>query len=140
MPSSSVHALAEDRAETVLRIASMTVDLESIALASTGSNIDDEHDPEGATVAFERAQLVAMLSRMRAHLGDVDAALARLNSQIQQLTSLLALERGKSADTQSNLDALSATLDASEKEKTRLQGIIAANNADASRTPTNRIA
>jgi chemotaxis protein MotB len=60
-----------------------------------------------------------------------DTALARLNSQIEQLTSLLALERAKSADTQSNLDALSATLDASEKEKTRLQGLIDVNNADA---------
>ena len=31
--------------------------------ASRDSNADDEHDPEGATIAFERAQLRAILSQ-----------------------------------------------------------------------------
>lgn len=60
-----------------------------------------------------------------------DTALARLNSQIEQLTSLLALERAYKADTQSNFASLSATLDASEKEKARLQGLVDADNANA---------
>jgi chemotaxis protein MotB len=60
-----------------------------------------------------------------------DTALARLNQQIEQLTSLLALERASKADTESNLTALSATLDASEKEKARLQGLVDAGNASA---------
>ncbi len=45
--------------------------------ASRSSNADDEHDPEGATIAFERQQLVALLDRARRRLADVEAALAR---------------------------------------------------------------
>ena len=71
-------SLTVDRDETLLRIASMTGDLEAIAIASAGSNVDDEHDPEGSTLAFERAQLAALLTQARTHLGDVEAALARL--------------------------------------------------------------
>jgi RNA polymerase-binding protein DksA len=71
-------SLTADRDETVLRIASMTADLQAMATASADSNIDDEHDPEGSTVAFERAQLLAALDRTRSHLAEVDAALHRL--------------------------------------------------------------
>jgi chemotaxis protein MotB len=49
------------------------------------------------------------------------------------LTSLLAMERTAKNDAQTNLLGLSATLDASQKEQARLQGVIAqgAANADA---------
>lgn len=59
-----------------------------------------------------------------------DTALARLNAQIQQLTSLLALERASNADAQNNLSALTATLDTTKNDNTRLQGLIAAGAAD----------
>lgn len=39
---------------------------------------DDEHDPDGATLAWEREQLAALLAAERVRLGEVDAALARL--------------------------------------------------------------
>ena len=45
--------------------------------ASRSSNADDEHDPEGATIAFERQQVVALLDAARRRLADVEAALAR---------------------------------------------------------------
>ena len=45
--------------------------------ASQASNADDEHDPEGATIAFERQQVVALLEQAQRRLADVDAALAR---------------------------------------------------------------
>ena len=70
--------LTVDRADTVKQIASMTADLEAMAAASAGSNLDDEHDPEGSTVAFEREQLAGLRSRSQAHLRDIDAALGRL--------------------------------------------------------------
>ena len=62
-----------------------------------------------------------------------DTALAKLNHQIEELTSLLAMERTAKNDAQSNLMGLTATLDASQKEQARLQGIIAqgAANVDA---------
>ena len=46
--------------------------------ASVGSNGDDEHDPEGTTIAFERSQLDALVRQAREHLREIDAAMARL--------------------------------------------------------------
>ena len=46
--------------------------------ASRDRNADDEHDPEGATIAFERSQVDALVRQTEQHLAEVDAALARL--------------------------------------------------------------
>jgi DnaK suppressor protein len=70
--------LTADRAATRESIAAMTRELTAVAAASDGGNLDDEHDPEGSTVAFEREQLAAMRSQAVAHLADLDAATARL--------------------------------------------------------------
>ncbi len=61
-----------------------------------------------------------------------DNALAKLNRQIDELTSLLALERAGKGDAQSSLAMLSASLDAANAEKQRLEGIIASNAASVS--------
>jgi chemotaxis protein MotB len=53
-----------------------------------------------------------------------DTALAKLNKQIAELTSLLALESRAKEDAQSSVALLSATLDTSQKDKTRLQGLL----------------
>lgn len=50
---------------------------EEIVRASEGSNADDEHDPEGATIAFEREQVSAMLAQAEASVAAADEALAR---------------------------------------------------------------
>ena len=47
--------------------------------ASRDTNADDEHDPEGATIAFERAQLAALRRQAADHLAEVGAALGRLD-------------------------------------------------------------
>jgi DnaK suppressor protein len=47
--------------------------------ASGASNADDEHDPEGATIAFERAQLDATIADLRRQHDDLVAAIARLD-------------------------------------------------------------
>lgn len=57
-----------------------------------------------------------------------DTALQRLNRQIEELTSLLSLERASKGEAQSTILALQATLEAAEREKTRLQSL-----ADATR-------
>ena len=49
-----------------------------VVTASLESNADDEHDPEGATIAFERSQVGALVAQAREHLAEVDAALTRL--------------------------------------------------------------
>ncbi|GAA2326231.1 hypothetical protein GCM10010431_55540 [Streptomyces kunmingensis] len=40
--------------------------------------VDDEHDPEGASTAFERAHVAALLARASEHLEELDRALERL--------------------------------------------------------------
>jgi RNA polymerase-binding transcription factor DksA len=47
-----------------------------IASASSTTG-DDEHDPEGATIGFERAQAQALLDQAVAALAELDAALER---------------------------------------------------------------
>lgn len=47
--------------------------------ASKDSNADDEHDPEGATIAFEREQVTALLDRARRSREGLLAALDRLD-------------------------------------------------------------
>ena len=64
--------------DTVLRrLTRLRTDHAGIVAASSGSNADDEHDPEGATIAFERQQVVALLDAARRRLADVEAALER---------------------------------------------------------------
>ena len=69
--------LAEERTAALASIAALTREFDGVVAASRSSNADDEHDPEGATIAFERQQLVALLDRARRRLADVEAALAR---------------------------------------------------------------
>ena len=73
-------ALRRARREAESQIASLTRDLTGVIDASLSSNADDEHDPEGATIAFERAQLAALLAGARRRLTDLDAALRRLDA------------------------------------------------------------
>ncbi|MDQ1716165.1 MAG: DnaK suppressor protein [Pseudonocardiales bacterium] len=70
--------LLEDRAAALSRIRAMTGDIESMVLASADANADDEHDPEGSTIAFERAQALALLAQARASLKEIELALIRL--------------------------------------------------------------
>ena len=60
------------------RVESLSADVEAIVSAAEGTNGDDEHDPEGATVAFERARTTALLSQARADLDALDRAEVRL--------------------------------------------------------------
>ena len=46
-----------------------------VVAASVDSNADDEHDPEGATIAFERQQLAALTSQLLRTREELRAAL-----------------------------------------------------------------
>ena len=70
--------LQEERRETLARLARLTDDFEHVVDASRDSNADDEHDPEGSTIAFERSQLDALTQQARRHLAEIDAAEARI--------------------------------------------------------------
>ncbi|HET9071679.1 MAG TPA: TraR/DksA C4-type zinc finger protein [Acidimicrobiales bacterium] len=71
-------ALDAERAATVARLAALHAEVEGIVEASRDANLDDECDPEGATVAFERQRVAALEAEARAHLAAIDAAEARL--------------------------------------------------------------
>ena len=66
------------RARAEQRIRELTAVLAGIVDASANANLDDEHDPEGATVAFEREQTAALLERAREQLAQLDDALERV--------------------------------------------------------------
>jgi RNA polymerase-binding transcription factor DksA len=70
--------LVADRAATRDRIAALARDLEAIVEAARLVATDDEHDPEGSTIAFERSQTTKFLDDARKHLAELDDALARL--------------------------------------------------------------
>ena len=70
--------LAAERIRAIEQVASLTADLNEIINASTSVATDDEHDPEGATIAFERAQVAAILDQARGRLADLDRAIVRL--------------------------------------------------------------
>jgi len=58
-------------------LASLTADFNAIVAASAQSNADDEHDPEGSTIAFERAQVSSLTDRARAAESELAQALTR---------------------------------------------------------------
>jgi DnaK suppressor protein len=70
--------LLAQRVETAARADALVADLAGIIAASASVATDDEHDPEGATIAFERAQVAALLDEARDRLLDLDRALDRL--------------------------------------------------------------
>ncbi|MCG7206694.1 TraR/DksA family transcriptional regulator [Streptomyces arenae] len=70
--------LAADRVDTLQQISALSREYEGIVEANALVAIDDEHDPEGASTAFERAHVAALLSQAREHLNDLDRALERL--------------------------------------------------------------
>ena len=71
--------LEELRAETLERLSALQSEHRAVVDASRDSNADDEHDPEGATIAFERAQVDALARDAVERLTSVDAALTRLD-------------------------------------------------------------
>jgi DnaK suppressor protein len=72
--------LAAERRRALRRLAGLTGDFDAVVAASRDTNADDEHDPEGATIAFERSQVGALVEQTRQQLAEVDAAERRLTA------------------------------------------------------------
>ncbi len=71
--------LQEERQRAVERLAHLRGDFDEVVAASRDTNADDEHDPEGATIAFERSQLDTLVRLARRNLAEVEAAIERLD-------------------------------------------------------------
>jgi DnaK suppressor protein len=63
-----------EQQKTMARIAALTAELDDIVAATVDANVDDEHDPEGSTIAFERARVSTLLSQGRAYLEELELA------------------------------------------------------------------
>ena len=72
-------ALLARRAEAEERLGAHARTFRDIVDAAANSNADDEHDPEGATIAFERSQVDALAQSAHDTLDEISAALARLD-------------------------------------------------------------
>jgi DnaK suppressor protein len=72
------HRLISDLARSEAELARLQRDHASLLEASEFSNADDEHDPEGATIAFEREQLVSIMARVQRTATDLRQALGDL--------------------------------------------------------------
>jgi len=72
--------LEAERQAVIQRLAALKRDFNGIVEAAGQANADDEHDPEGATIAFERQHIAALLSQARDQLSQVKQAIARLEA------------------------------------------------------------
>lgn len=70
--------LLSDLARGEAELSRLERDHASLIRASESSNADDEHDPEGATIAFEREQLVSIMTRVQRTVADRRQALSDL--------------------------------------------------------------
>ncbi|MEJ7582860.1 MAG: TraR/DksA C4-type zinc finger protein [Acidimicrobiales bacterium] len=70
--------LLVDRARAIEQRDALARELEDIIASTELVATDDEHDPEGHTIAFERQQIAGLLREAQVHVVDVDDALARL--------------------------------------------------------------
>lgn len=73
-------ALLSKRAETIERLRGLDDSFADIVESTLDSNLDDEHDPEGSTIAVSRAQVSSFAADGRRQLVEIDEALARIES------------------------------------------------------------
>jgi RNA polymerase-binding transcription factor DksA len=81
MDRPDLHArLAAERASTAAGIAGLERQVAWLAEQQALSTYDDEHDPEGTTVAVQRAQLQGLLAGAQRDLAALDRAAERAAS------------------------------------------------------------
>lgn len=79
-PEKARAALEEKRAAAVERLRGLDASFADIVEAARDSNLDDEHDIEGTTIAIDRAQVSSLAAAGRQQLVEIDAALTRLEA------------------------------------------------------------
>jgi DnaK suppressor protein len=70
--------LLAEQARARQRVTALEREFAGLAEAASSAGTDDEHDPEGATLAFERQHAAALLQAAREQVAAIDAALQRL--------------------------------------------------------------
>ena len=87
--------LEAERQRTLRRLTDLSRDFAGVVAASRDSNADDEHDPEGSTIAFERSHLETLVRNAWDRLEDVDAAIDRLEGGTYGLCERCGLPIGE---------------------------------------------
>jgi len=72
--------LETERRDTEYAIAQLSGDVATVQNSRHDSPTDDEHDPEGTTLAFEQSQAAALLRQATSRLDDIDHALSRVGA------------------------------------------------------------
>ncbi|WP_018156777.1 TraR/DksA family transcriptional regulator [Demetria terragena] len=75
----ALQALEAKRAEAIERLRGLDASFADIVESARDSNLDDEHDTEGTTIAASRAQVAALASAARLQLEAIDDAMGRLS-------------------------------------------------------------
>ena len=68
------------RSEAQARCEGLSVQIEALAEQQALTTHDDEHDPEGVTIGFERAQLLGLRDGARKEISALDRATSRLRA------------------------------------------------------------
>lgn len=71
-------SLASEREAALAAVVVLEAEHAAIVEGSAQANLDDEHDPEGATVGFERARVASLLEAARRRVALLDDAAERL--------------------------------------------------------------
>jgi DnaK suppressor protein len=77
-PAEVTALLEERRREALARLAGTDAERAAVVAASRETVADDEHDPEGSTIAYERRLLDALTHDQRDRLREIDEAERRL--------------------------------------------------------------
>jgi RNA polymerase-binding transcription factor DksA len=72
--------LTEEIERTTQRIDELQQERDAVVNASVDSNADDEHDPEGSTIAFERELVGSLLADAIGYRSELQQAMERARS------------------------------------------------------------
>ncbi len=90
--------LTAERVAAASRIAALQRDVDDIVESAKFGATDDEHDAEGATIAFERAQAMALLEETRLQVSTLDEALVTgRRRQLRHLRVVREADRRRAA-------------------------------------------
>jgi RNA polymerase-binding transcription factor DksA len=78
MTATQGEGLERDRVTELERLAALRREFDDVVDAAEGANGDDEHDPEGLTIAYERSQIAAFITQAEQHLAEIEAAQRRI--------------------------------------------------------------
>jgi DnaK suppressor protein len=79
-PTVAASRIAVARADAEARATALGAQVDGLAEEQALTTHDDEHDPEGVTIGFERAQLLGLLAGAREEMAALDRATSRLAS------------------------------------------------------------